>query len=97
MRDEGLDGARDGGEVKVQPDQGRPVVNRESSPLSSEQIQERRQSSGDGCGGTDRVQSRAPLVNASSRRIALGRGESRCRDEGFSIAAVQTGSLRGKG
>ncbi len=53
MRDGGLAGARDGGEVGVQPDQGRPVVNRASSSLSSEQVQERRQGSEYDCEEAD--------------------------------------------
>ena len=35
MRYGGLDGARDGGKVDVQPDQGRPVVNRASPPRTN--------------------------------------------------------------
>lgn len=38
----GLVGARDRGEVDLQPDQGRPVVNWASCFLSSELVQERR-------------------------------------------------------
>jgi hypothetical protein len=39
LRDEGLNGARDGGEVDVQPDQGRTVDKRATCSENREELQ----------------------------------------------------------